>query len=154
MGSPEEIRELVASCLTDERQFVVDVKVPSGKHAGKVLVIIDGDEGVSIDDCAEVSRKLSKALDETEWSERHYVLEVSTPGLDQPLRSVRQYRKNIGRNLKVKTHDASLEGMLREVDDIGIVIEETLGGGKKKETKEVRIPFDVIEKALVLISFK
>ena len=154
MGSLEDIKHLASQSLVNESQFVVEVRVPSGKAPGKLTVIIDGDKGITIDDCAEVSRNLSKALDDAGWMERKYLLEVSTPGLDQPLKLVRQYRKNIGRSLKVKTSNGNVEGALKEVQNEGIVLTELLKEGKKKEMKETYVPFTIIERAQVLISFK
>lgn len=151
----ENIKDLAAQCLVDDSQYIVDILVSSGKAPNKVMVIIDGDQGVSIDDCAEVSRKLSKALDDGGWmTDRSYMLEVSTPGLDQPLKLQRQYRKNIGRKIRVKMTDTTLEGLLESVQDESIELSVTTGKGKKKERQAMLIPFDAIEKAFVLISFK
>ena len=69
--------------------------------------------GITIDDCANLNRELSKELDEITLSlQDSYLLEVSTPGLDQPLKLKRQYKKNIGRRLKVKLADKAVEGKL------------------------------------------
>lgn len=150
----EEIKCLAADCLTNSSQFIVDVTVSSRKSLGKVVVLVDGDEGISIDDCAELSRKLSKHLDEKGWLDNQYLLEVSTPGLDQPLKLTRQYLKNIGRSFKVKLCGKTLEGILQQVTDHGIVLEHSTGSGKKRETHITEVPFTEIEKAFVLVSFK
>ncbi|HEX5172494.1 MAG TPA: ribosome maturation factor RimP [Cyclobacteriaceae bacterium] len=150
MDSAEEIRNLAAACLANEDKFIVDVLVSSRKGPKKVLVVIDGDKGVTIDDCAEVSRKLSKALDDSELIKDQYLLEVSSPGLDHPLTLNRQFRKNIGRKLKIVTDNMTLEGKLEFVDEDSIRIRRSVGKDELSET----IPFSAIKKAFVLISLK
>ena len=119
------------------------------------MVIIDGDDGVTIDDCASLSRVLSKEFDDRAYlGDDNYLLEVSTPGLDHPLKLKRQYFKNIGRNLKVVQKEGMAEGKLREVTDDKIVLVQERGTGKKKETKEIEIPFSEIDKTFVQVSFK
>jgi ribosome maturation factor RimP len=147
----EEIKQLARQALNDESRFIVDIVISSRKSPRKVLVIVDGDNGVTIDDCADLSTALSKALDETQLIEDNYFLEVSTPGLDQPLKLHRQYKKNIGRNLKVKLHEGIREGKLTGVFEDGIELVEKTG---KKETNIIKIPFSEIEKAFVTVSFK
>lgn len=153
MDQVEEIRKLAESRLAPG-QFLVDVIVSSKKGPGKVLLLVDADHGMTIDDCAEISRQLSKVLDESPLLTEAYMLEVSTPGVDQPLKLKRQYVKNIGRKLKVKLADTIREGRLTEVNDERIVLAEETGTGKKKETVNVEVSFAAIEKAFVLVSFK
>lgn len=154
MDQVEEIRKLAEENLSPDK-FVVDVLVSGKKLPRRVLVIIDGDEGVTIDDCADLSRILSKVFeDRAYFGDDNYLLEVSTPGLDHPLKFKRQYFKNTGRNLKVVTKDATKEGKLKEVTDERIVLVQETGTGKKKETREIEIPFSEIEKTFVTVSFK
>jgi ribosome maturation factor RimP len=149
-----EIRKMAETQLKDASHFIVDVIATFKGNPGKVLVTVDGDKGVGIDDCADLSRDLSKALDETNLIPGAFNLEVSTPGLDQPLKSKRQYVKNIGRSVRVRLADKMEEGKLTGVDDNGIQLMQTVGSGKKKEEKTVEIPFDKIDKTIVLVSFK
>jgi len=149
-----EIRRLAESKLANESQFVVDVVLSSRQGPRKVLIFLDGDQGVSIDDCADLSREMAQALDENNWITDNYTLEVSTAGIDQPLKLARQYKKNIGRRVKVKLKDASIEGTLTGSDAEKIVLAEETGTGKKKEVKTREIPFTEIEKTLVMVSFK
>src|SRR5689334_8141993 len=149
-----EIRRLAESKLANESQFVVDVVLSSRQGPRKVLIFLDGDQGVSIDDCADLSREMAQALDENNWITDNYTLEVSTAGIDQPLKLARQYKKNIGRRVKVKLKDASSEGTLTGSDAEKIVLAEETGTGKKKEVKTREIPFTEIEKTLVMVSFK
>ncbi|SKC75496.1 ribosome maturation factor RimP [Ohtaekwangia koreensis] len=149
-----EIRRIAESELTDQSQFIVDVIVSSKQGPRKILVLLDSDNGIKIDECADLSRALSNVLDEVTWLEDSYLLEVSTPGLDHPLKLKRQYHKNIGRRLKVKVLEKIEEGKLVAVADEMITLEQEIGTGKKKEIKTIGIPFTDIEKAFVLVSFK
>lgn len=151
----DSLRELAEQLLGDAAHFVVDVRLLPAQGATRVQVLVDGDQGISIDDCARLSRQLSAALDERGFGDDRYTLEVSTPGVDQPLRLLRQYRKNIGRTVKVVMHDKTKwKGPLLAVSDSAIVMRHTEGEGKKKTEKEVTLSLDQIEKTLVQISFK
>ncbi len=154
MELTDEIKKLAESHLKDESHFVVDIVVSLRNNPKKLLVILDGDKGINIDDCAELSRDLSNALDETTLVDGAFVLEVSTPGLDQPLKNIRQYVKNIGRNVKVKTKVNTVEGKLSNVTENTIELIQTTGSGKKKEEKVIKIAFEDIDKTFVLVSFK
>lgn len=148
------IQKLAEKHLKNDSQFIVEVVASLKKKPNKLIVIVDGDHGVTIDDCADLSRALSAALDEGNLMPDPYHLEVSTPGLDHPLKLVRQYHKNKGRQVKVKTASGVHQGKLIEVTDQAITVEEVSGTGKKKEVKEVVIPFSEIDKTFVMVSFK
>jgi ribosome maturation factor RimP len=153
MDLREKITEIAQSKLTDDSQFIVEVVASSKPDSRKVVVILDGDTGVTIDDVTNLSRAISAELDEQPLMEDNYTLEVGTPGLDQPLKMKRQYYKNIGRELKVHTTDKKIvQGALAEVSEERIVLE--IKEGNKKETKLTEIPFSAIEKAIVMVSFK
>ena len=154
MGLEDQIKRIAEEKLTDPTIFIVDVVVSAKKGPKKVLVIVDGDNGVNIDVCAAISRDVSQRLDETGMLDESYTLEVSTPGLDQPLKLKRQYVINIGRKLRVKLADKIEEGKLEAVTDETITLITETGSGKKKETKNIDIDFSQIEKAFVLVSFK
>src|SRR5688572_10887833 len=152
MELTEEIKRMVESKLTDPSQFLVEVLLSSKKGPKKLLIIIDGDNGITIDDCGNISRELSKALDDSALLDENYMLEVSTPGLDHPLKLKRQYKKNIGRSLKVKGQETITEGRLKEVTEDRIILAQEFGTGKKKEFTEIEIPFSEIDKAFVMVS--
>lgn len=153
MDIRSKIADLVDSSLGSE-QFLVEV-VASSKNLSKITVIIDGDHGVTIDDCGTLSRTLSDKLDELDFGTSRYVLEVTTPGLDHPLKLRRQFHKNVGRQLKVHRRDKSLlTGKLNESTDSHIVLKQEVKEGKTYSEKEVPIPFEEIEKAFVVASFK
>ncbi|MEO5601213.1 MAG: ribosome maturation factor RimP [Cyclobacteriaceae bacterium] len=154
MDQVEEIRNLAAMNLSPDK-FVVEILIPGKKIPKRVMILIDGDNGITIDDCAELSRKVSKELDERAlFGDENYMLEVSTPGLDHPLKLKRQYYKNIGRGLRIKRQENLTEGKLTDVTEDGIVLVQEVGTGKKKETMRIEIPFSEIDKAFVLVSFK
>jgi ribosome maturation factor RimP len=154
MEIASELRTLAESCLGNESQFLVDVLITARQGPKKVLVMVDADNGIGIDEFSEISRKLSGLLDESGLIDGKYSLEVSSPGIDQPLKSVRQYRKNVGRKLKIKSKGEILEGTLESVSENFVELALVIGTGKKKETSIVQIPFSEIEKAFVLVSFK
>ncbi len=157
MELTEKIRDLAQATLTNESLFIVDVIYSLKKGpAKKMMIIVDGDNGVTIDDCTHISRELSKVLDETNLIEDdQYLLEVSTPGLDQPLKLKRQFKKNVGRSLKVHLKDKSIiQGKLTASDHDKITLDQETGEGKKKEIKSRELPYGEVEKAFVLVSFK
>ncbi len=140
--------------LENPSLFLVDV-ILSSRHLSKITVVVDGDQGVNIDECTRISRALSARLDELNLEAEHYVLEVTTPGLDQPLRLNRQYRKNIGRGVKVHLKDKRIEtGTLIEAGEDQVVIRQEWKEGKVMQEKYVTLPFAEIEKTYVVISFK
>jgi len=151
----EQILEIANKHLSDESHFIVDVVISAKKGPNKVLVLLDGDEGVNIDDCADLSRAVSHEIEEKGIIDDAYRLEVSSPGVDFPLTMDRQYKKNIGRVVKASLHDGqTIKGELKSYDDKSLTIETAKGKGKKKETEAVEIPLLNIKKTIVQISFK
>jgi ribosome maturation factor RimP len=155
MDLNEKIGEIARIHLPDEEHFVVEVVISGNRTQKKILVVVDGDRGVTIDDCARLSRALSSTLDQENLMQEDYTLEVSTPGVDHPLKLRRQYKKNVGRMFKLVLTDKQIErGKLTGLTEEEIQLEQAYGEGKKKELKTIRIPFSRIEKALVQVSFK
>lgn len=147
------ILQHLEAILTDDHHFLVELRL--SPNNGLLTVLLDGDEGVSIDYCAQVSRSLGEKLDEMEELGK-YVLEVSSPGADAPLRLLRQYPKHIGRKLKLKLSDETVfEGTLTAVkgDKLSFLYAYK-EKGKKAETREKGISFAEIKEAKVIISFK
>jgi ribosome maturation factor RimP len=155
MDVVEKIKDLAQSHLNDPGHFVVDVILSKHKPY-KVTVVLDGDQGITIDDCSLLSRALSEDLDNIDLIKDNFTLEVGTPGLDQPLKLKRQFAKNVGRSLKVHRKDnVIMQGLLKQTTDDKIVMEtESKEKGKKKELIQTEIPFSEIEKAIVMVSFK
>jgi ribosome maturation factor RimP len=144
--------------LDSENHFLVKVNVGLGKvKEGKVQVLMDSDLGITIEECAVYSRKLSKFLDEADLFEHAYTLEVASPGLDFPLSSERQFLKNINRKLLVELKEKGqiVEGKLIafQKNELHLEIEEKLKG-KKAQLKLVEILLENIVKAKVTVSFK
>jgi ribosome maturation factor RimP len=154
MDIKEKLTQLAGESLLNPGQFIVEV-IASSRNLSKITVIVDGDNGVNIDDCHRISKELSAKLDELDFGTDRYVLEVSTPGLDHPLKLKRQYQKNVGRGLKVHCLDKSvLQGKLVEVSDEAITLRQELKEGKKITDKDVVIKFEDVERAFVMVSFK
>lgn len=150
----DKLEELVEEKLSNEPQyFLVDVKVLPSK---KIEVFIDGDKGIKIEKCAEVSRYLEAYLDEEQPLGEKYVLEVSSPGMSNPLKVLRQYKRRIGREVEVVMKDGrKLEGILKDADDHKIKVEEILFGKKKKEIgrKEHEISFNDFKTTKLKLNF-
>ncbi|MES2388914.1 MAG: hypothetical protein V4543_13005 [Bacteroidota bacterium] len=128
--------------IDNDEHFLVDVIV-KGTEGGmlKISVLLDGDKGITIEDCIALSRKISKWMEEAGEAELGldfaYNLEVSSPGVDFPLQTPRQYRKNIGRRLKVVTNDdVTHEGLLTDVELNGITMDEEKPAPKKAKGPE------------------
>lgn len=128
------------------------------EKSGKTLLnlLIDSDQGLTIETCARLSRLVSGELEEKEIMPDAYTIEVSSPGLDYPLSSKRQYMKNIGRELKVNlSTDKEVVGKLLGVDDTGIkMLVRKKEKGKKATEEELAIPFEEVKKSIVQVSFK
>ena len=152
----DQLLTIATQQLKDERYFIVDVIVKgSGGGKMKVLVLLDGDEGVNIDDCADLSRTLGTYIETEEIIERAYVLEVSSPGLEHPLKLSRQYAKNTGRRLKIQLKDGQVwTGKLTKSGENRVEFEKEVKEKKKTVHQPVTIALDEIEKASVLVSFK
>lgn len=154
MNIEKRVIELVEEKIVDRDDlFLVGVKLASN---GQLSILIDGDQGVTIEDCVAVSRHVGFHLEEESVIETAYNLEVSSPGIDTPLVLERQYVKNIGRSVSVKLiTNEKREGKLIGYEQEGIIIEETIKEkGKKAEKRESLIPLDQIKETKVLISFK
>lgn len=151
----ERVEELLTGVFAEHGSlFLIDLSVSPDN---KIKVIIDGDTGVSLDDCILVSRHVEHQLDR---DEADFSLEVTSPGATEPIGHRRQYRKNIGRKLKVKmTSGETVEGNLTDVGEEGIKLQwkqrepKPVGKGKRTVTKEKEIPFPDIAEAKVMIIF-
>ena len=133
--------------------FLISFNISDQNH---ISVVIDGDNGVTVSDCVAVSRKVEGELDEDELD---FSLEVASAGAAQPLKLLRQYKKNIGRTLTVQTNSNKFEGKLQEVSEDGISITwqarepKPVGKGKVTVDKEATIAFQDILEAKVVITF-
>ena len=154
MSIEKRVTELVEEKIADRPDlFLVSVKMHSN---GKLEILVDGDKGIGIDDVVAISRHVGFHLEEENVIETAYNLEVSSPGIDTPLTLMRQYAKNVGRNLSITMDDGSKrEGILSSITEDAIVIDEKIKQkGKQAEEIESVIPVNKITETKVLISFK
>ena len=146
-----QIRELLEPLLEGTDMFIVSVRI---KPTNNIKVFLDADSGLSIDKSAKMNRKLYALIEEKQlFPDGDFSLEVSSPGVDEPLTSERQYRKNIGRTVAVSpmTDEPEKIGLLKDVTEGGIVLEMRVG--KKKEIETLEMPFEEIKKIVVQIVF-
>lgn len=149
----EKIEELVDQLLADQPEFFkVQVKI---KPTNNIKVYIDGDNGLPIDRCVKFNRKLYAMLEEAAlYPEGEFSLEVSSPGISEPLKLYRQYVKNVGRLVEVVFLDGETkEGKLLQVTESDLMLEHTSGKGKKAVTQQLVIPFNNIKTTTVQIQF-
>jgi ribosome maturation factor RimP len=150
----DDIAKIVKDNLPDNTYFLVDATIKGGRGNEKIVILIDGDHGVDIETCSSISRVVSKELDRSDIMKGRYTLEVSSPGVDYPLKTARQYKKNLGKQLMIMLHDKkNIRGELIQIDDQGIEIKKE-EGGKKKPPPGTYIFFNEIKKAKVLVTFK
>ncbi len=152
----DSVKKLLAEALENRSDlFLIDLSISS---SNAICVILDGDNGVSLNDCIEVSRQIEHNLDREEVD---FSLEVASAGASEPLKLHRQYQKNIGRKLKVTLSETgkAVEGKLTQVSDNQIVLEykvrepKPVGKGKVTVEKKEEIAFDAIKEAKVMVTF-
>ena len=149
----QAIEEKVNKVLVDHpSHFLVDIRI---KPTNNVKIFIDADEGISIADLITYNRKLYKILEESGlFPDGDFSLEVSSPGLDEPLKLHRQYKKNKGRFAEVTLQDGTnMEGKIVDASEDGIVLETEKGKGKKKEVKQESILFSDIKTTKIQVKF-
>ena len=133
--------------------FLISWEINNENH---IKIIIDGDQGVRVQDCIDISRAVEHNLDREAWD---FSIEVLSAGVTEPLEQKRQYQKNIGRSLKVKLQDQEVEGELISVDDQSFTLiyqvreKKPVGKGYVKIQKEQEIAFDSVVRATVMIKF-
>lgn len=150
MINKDNIVRLVENELKDSAYFLVDVEV----NAKNVInVFVDGDAGIPISECVKISRLIEKRFDR---EEEDYELRVSSPGLDKAFKLLRQYKKYLGKGIRILTRDdEKLEGKLVHVDESRVKLE--INKGKKKKNKEIvflELSFEEIKEGKPVISFK
>ena len=151
----KRIEELLNEFLETRKDlFLIDLKISAGDD---ITVILDGDNGVSLQDCLDASRAIEFNMDR---EEHDFSLQVMSAGLSEPLSIPRQYQKNIGREIEVLLNDSSkIEGELSKVDEEKITLvlryrkPKDIGKGKVDVEEEKEIPYSEIKKALVVIKF-
>ena len=149
----QHIREFIDGFIAQWNTiFVVDIKI---SPANDIKVFLDADDGITIEKCTAVNRALYKHIEESGlFPDGNFSLEVSSPGVEEPLKLHRQYKKNIGRKVEVLNNDGSkLEGKLVTVTDRELTIESKTGKSNKAITTITTVLFDQIKHTKVLITF-
>ncbi len=150
----DTVRELLDDALDeDESLFLIDFSITTDN---KIVVVLDGDNGITVKDCIRISRAIEHNLDREEID---FALEVASAGAAAPLILPRQYRKNIGRKLEVRTENDNFEGNLAAVSEEGITLKwkarepKPIGKGKVTVQKVKEIGFTDIKEAKVMLKF-
>ena len=150
----EKVTALLEEALKEDQSlFLLDFSVSADN---KIKVVLDGDNGVTLQDCMNVSRAIEHNLDR---EEEDFALEVASAGAASPLKLPRQYSKNIGRKLEVKTQEEEFEGKLTEASESDITLEwkvrepKPVGKGKITVQKKQTIAISDIKEAKVVLKF-
>jgi ribosome maturation factor RimP len=147
----DTIQEFLMPLLVDDL-YLVNIKV---KPTNNFKIYIDADSGLSIDKCIKINRALRAKVDEAGYyPEGDYSIEVSSPGINEPLKLLRQYTKNIGRFVAVTMLTETVtEGKLLAATEEQITVEVTEGKGKKLVVKQLELPISEIKSTIVQIKF-
>lgn len=149
----EKVEKVLAAFLAaNPGHFLVDIKI---KPTNNIKVFLDGDNGIGIDDLVKYNRSVYHQLEEDGFfPDGDFSLEISSAGLDEPLKIHRQYIKNIGREVEVLKNDGTaFTGKLLSVEDGHITVEEIKGKGKKAETLQHTVALDDIKATKVQPKF-
>lgn len=154
MTFKEKVHQLLIDGLQEKPSiFLIDLTIT---EAFKIIVTLDGDAGVQLQDCIDISRAIEQNLDR---EEQDFSLEVASVGVGSPLKLVRQYIKNIGRVLIVKLANETIEAQLIEANENFITLAwearepKKIGKGKETVQKRQEIPYSDIKEAIVTVTF-
>jgi len=151
----DKVEKLLKDALEENKSlFLIDLDITADNQ---IRIVLDGDEGVTVEDCIAVSRAVEHNLDREELD---FSLEVMSSGLSEPLSSPRQYKKNIGRKLAIKTKSGEkIEGEVIAADEESCTLTwsarepKPVGKGKVTVQKEATLPYKDIMEAKVMITF-
>jgi ribosome maturation factor RimP len=155
MDLNKEVTGLVKQFIDNDEIFLVDVHIKGKPGNLKIQVFIDGDQSVNVDECSKISRKLTNELEEKDMIDGRYLVEVSSPGVDRPLKLIRQFSKHIGRELAILTkNNKKYQGELLDVlnDEIEISIKSSKIK-KELDSDSLKLPVTDIEKSTVVLRF-
>ena len=148
MNVVAEIRNLIVPVLEKYRVDLVELALRGKRNSQVLEIFLDGDAGVTTELCADVSREISRVIDQSDLVQGRYSLVVSSPGLHRPLKSLRQFRRNIGKKLEVLVESQNgterVCGMLLQCNEQGIELQE-----EKKANRA--IPYESILQAKVML---
>ena len=147
-----ETVEKLLNPLLEGDIFLIEIKV---KPINNIKIYLDADDGLGIEKCIKINRALYRIMEEMAlYPDGDFSLEVSSPGISEPLKKYRQYAKNIGRDVEVlMTDDNKFTGKLLQADEEQITIETSEGKGKKLVIQKIEISFSNIKQTKVLIKF-
>ena len=150
----DKVKVLLNEALKEDKSlFLIDFTMGADNN---INVVLDGDQGVTVQDCMKVSRAIEHNLDR---EEEDFSLTVTSAGAASPMVNPRQYKKNIGRKVAVKTNEEVVEGNLVDANDMGLVLEwkarepKPIGKGKTTVQKKKEITFSDIKEAKVILKF-
>ena len=150
----DQVAQLLEKALEEHPDlFLLELNI---SEANQIRVVIDGDQGVKLSDCMAISRAIEHNLDRDKTD---FSLEVLSAGVSEPLKLPRQYRKNVGRKLKLTTSSETIEGKLTEADENGVRLRwkarepKPVGKGKITVEKEAEVPYQDIVEAKVMVTF-
>jgi len=154
MGFKDKVKQLLDAGLEEHPDlFLIDLTITDSY---KIIVTLDGDNGVQLQDCINISRAIEHNLDR---EEQDFSLEVASAGVSAPLKLVRQFKKNIGRTLKVRTANQTIEALLIDASEEDITLEwssrepKKIGKGKETVLHNEKIAYGDIVEAVVTIIF-
>lgn len=154
MTFKEKVLDLINTGLNQKEElFLVDLFITD---SNKIVVTLDGDHGVILQDCIDISRAIEHNLDR---EEQDFSLEVASVGVGTPLKLIRQYKKNIGRMMIVKLTNQTIEALMTAANDNFITLEwqarepKKIGKGKETVSKKQEIPYSEIKEAIVTVIF-
>jgi len=154
MTFKDKVNGLLIEGLKEKPEvFLIDLTITD---SFKIIVTLDGDKGVALQDCIDISRSIENNLDR---EEQDFSLEVASVGVGSPLKMVRQYKKNVGRTLIVKLATETIEAELVEANDNFIILSwkarepKKVGKGKETVQKRQEIPYTEIKEAIVTVTF-
>ncbi|KIL47754.1 ribosome maturation factor RimP [Jeotgalibacillus campisalis] len=150
----ELVEQLTTPILNDMNLELVDVEFVKEGSNWFLRIYIDKENGVDIEECGQVSERLSEKLDELDPIQQNYFLEVSSPGAERPLKKEKDFQKAVGKNVFVKTYEPidgkkEIEGVLTSYDGVSLEIAVTI----KTRKKTMTIPTEKVAKARLAVSF-
>ena len=154
MAFKEKVEQLLKESLLEKPEiFLVDLTITD---SFKIIISLDGDNGVNLQDCIDISRAVENNIDR---EEQDFSLEVASVGVGSPLKFKRQYFKNVGRMLIVKLQSEKIEAKLVDANEEFITLEwqarepKKIGKGKETVQKKLEIPYTDIKEAIVTVTF-
>ncbi len=154
MTFKDKVNGLIIDALLEKPSiFLIDLTITD---SFKIIVNLDGDNGVALQDCIDISRAIENNLDR---EEQDFSLEVASVGVGSSLKFIRQYKKNVGRTVIVKLATETIEAELVEANDNFIILSwkarepKKVGKGKETVQKRQEIPYTEIKEAIVTVTF-